>query len=122
MIDHISIAVPDAIGSRAFYAAALAPLGMVCIAEADGWYGFGAGTRATFWFGEDDWPQRPMHLAFTATGRQMVDDFYFAALAAGGRDNGAPGLRLRYHAHYYAAFVTCLNGHNLEAVCHRPVA
>jgi predicted lactoylglutathione lyase len=67
-----------------------------------------------------DRPQPPLHIAFLAGSRRQVDEFYAAALAAGGRDNGAPGLRTRYHPHYYGAFIIDPDGHNIEAVCHAP--
>ena len=76
--------------------------------------------RPFFWFGQGDGPFSCLHIAFTAHSRCQVDAFYKAALAAGGRDNGAPGLRYHYHAHYYGAFILDKDGHNLEAVCHLP--
>ena len=95
MIDHIGLVVSDFETSKAFYVAALAPIG---------------GTPN----------QPPVHVAFRVNRRAMVDAFYKAALAAGGRDNGAPGNRPHYHEHYYGAFVLDPDGHNVEVVCHEP--
>ena len=120
IIDHIGMAVSNADKSRAFYTAALAPLGIDKIMEFDGWAGFGRSGRPEFWFGEGGPAQNPMHIAFAAENRQQVRDFYEAAIAAGGRDNGAPGLREEYHPNYYGAFIIDPDGHNIEAVCHAP--
>lgn len=120
IIDHIGLSVSDGQKSQAFYAAALAPLGIEKIMEFDGWAGFGHDGKAEFWFGEGASAQSPMHIAFSAQNRQQVRDFYAAAIAAGARDNGAPGLRAEYHPEYYGAFVIDLDGHNIEAVCHAP--
>ncbi len=131
MIDHLSIDVTDLNRSRAFYDAVLKPLGYVCSAEQPDSYGFGPprenvqlgiGTHAyVFWIGLEP-KAKPAngHVAFVAPSRAAVDAFYAAALAAGGRDNGKPGLRPKYHATYYAAFVTDPDGHRIEAVTHRP--
>lgn len=127
MIDHIGFAVADHARSRAFYVAALAPLGfgpvMDLSAEETGGYagtGFGPRGRPRFWIGTGDKRGGSMHVAFEAPTRAAVDAFYQAAIAAGGRDNGAPGLRPHYHATYYGAFVFDHDGHNIEAVCHLP--
>ena len=120
IIDHIGVAVSDPEKSRAFYTQALAPLGMEILMEAEGWVGFGREGMAGFWIGPAEAPQRPMHFAFSAGDRGQVDRFHAAALAAGGKDNGAPGIREIYHPNYYAAFVIDPDGHNIEAVCHRP--
>ncbi len=82
--------------------------------------GYGPDDRGRFWLNEDKEPGKGRHIAFTAASRAEVDAFYQAALAAGGRDNGAPGLRPHYHANYYGAFVFDPDGNNVEAVCHRP--
>lgn len=121
MLDHVTIAVADFARARAFYDAALAPLGITRLAG-DGaqFAGYGVAPKAFFWIGARDTVRTPTHIAFTAPGRGAVDGFHRAALAAGGRDNGAPGLRPQYHADYYGAFVTDPDGHNIEAVCHRP--
>lgn len=118
IIDHIGMAVADTEKSKAFYAQALAPLGITQIMEIEGWVGFGRDGKPEFWFGEHEQAHQPMHIAFLAENRQQVDDFYQAALAAGGKDNGAPGVREIYHPNYYGAFVFDPDGHNIEAVCH----
>ena len=82
--------------------------------------GFGAGQKPFFWIGDGESPSGPLHVAFTAGSRAAVDAFYAAALRAGGKDNGPPGLRPHYHANYYGAFVLDPDGHNIEAVCHAP--
>lgn len=123
ILDHIGFAVRDFAASRAFYEAALAPLGIGVVAEGEDWVGFNVpGGRGGFWIARAGTPAGPVHFAFAASDRGQVESFYQAALAAGGRDNGAPGLRPRYHADYYGAFVFDLDGHNVEAVCHAPVA
>lgn len=119
-IDHIGIVVGDYEGTKRFFMQALAPLGIVLVKEKHGWAGFGRDGKPEFWFGAGDVPQRPMHIAFAATDRQQVRDFHAAALAAGGTDNGPPGVRAIYHPSYYGAFVLGPDGHNIEAVCHRP--
>ena len=118
-IDHIGIAVADYDRSKHFYAQCLAPLGMELIVEIEGWAGFGQGDKADFWFGPDAVVNTPMHIAFHANDRAAVDRFHAAGIAAGGKDNGAPGLRPIYHPHYYGAFLIDPDGHNIEAVCHQ---
>jgi len=127
MIDHIGFPVADFARSRAFYARALAPLGFAPVMdvtkEQSGGYegtGFGPPGRPQFWIGNGAARGGSMHVAFAADSRAAVDAFYRVAIAAGGRDNGAPGLRPHYHANYYGAFVLDLDGHNIEAVCHSP--
>jgi catechol 2,3-dioxygenase-like lactoylglutathione lyase family enzyme len=117
VIDHITLDVGDYERSRAFYEAALAPLGFGVVTELDGACGFGADGADDFWLAGGG-PSGPVHIAFTARNDEAVQAFYAAALAAGGRDNGAPGLRPQYHAGYYAAYVLDLDGNNVEAVCH----
>jgi len=120
LIDHIGLAISSYEKSKAFYSAALAPLGAELVMELpDRWCGFGSNGKAEFWFGEDPTVQQPMHIAFVAQNRVQVDEFYKAAIAAGAQDNGKPGIREIYHPHYYGAFVIDLDGHNIEAVCHR---
>jgi catechol 2,3-dioxygenase-like lactoylglutathione lyase family enzyme len=116
-IDHLAIPVRDMTASTRFYAAALAPFGIE-MAEQEGGVGFGPPGSVDFFVTEGE-PAAPMHIAFAAPDRATVDAFHAAALAAGGRDNGAPGLRPRYHADYYGAYVFDPDGHNVEAVCHR---
>ncbi len=118
IIDHIGFAISDKNTSDAFYAKALAPLGIVKIAEVEGWVGYGRSGKPEFWFGEHERPHNPMHIAFLADTRDQVDAFYAAALDAGGKDNGPPGIRAIYHPNYYGAFVIDPDGHNIEAVCH----
>ncbi len=122
VIDHIGLAVSDLDASIAFFSKALAPLGVSMMASDQGWVGFGRDDNVAFWFGLDDTVQGAMHIAFSADSPAQVDDFHAAAIAAGGQDNGAPGIRARYHADYYGAFVIGPDGHNIEAVCHQGVS
>ena len=119
MLDHLAIGVRDLAASRAFYEAALAPLGFAVVMERDGSVGFGPTHRPIFWL-VDRAPAAGLHVAFQAIDRDHVDAFHAAALSAGGHDNGAPGMRLKYHPHYYGAFVLDPDGNNAEAVCHTP--
>jgi len=126
MLDHIGIAVSDYDAARAFYDTALAPLGiglvMEVTAEQTGDYaaaGYGSDNKPDFWIAGSADVARS-HVAFTAKTRAEVDAFHKFAIAAGGTDNGAPGLRPHYHPNYYGAFVLDLDGHNIEAVCHAP--
>lgn len=127
MIDHTGLHVKDPVKARKFYEAALAPLGYKMMTEVPKEFtggktvlGFGVPPKDDFWVIEcsEDGPRN--HTAFRAESRAIVDAFYKAALAAGGRDNGAPGPRPHYHKHYYGAFVLDPEGHNIEAVCHTP--
>jgi catechol 2,3-dioxygenase-like lactoylglutathione lyase family enzyme len=124
LLDHIGIGVSSYAVSRAFYAAALAPLGYRPAMEFEGWAGFGISGpddsmhALPFWIHQATAPVVPVHVAFRAENRASVRAFYDAALAAGGGDNGGPGLRPDYHPNYYAAFVLDPDGHNIEAVCH----
>lgn len=120
ILDHIGLNVSDAQASKAFFSAALAPLGVAVVMEEHGWVGLGKDGKPDFWFGVGGTPHAGMHLAFAADNRAQVDAFYQAALAAGGKDNGAPGIRAMYHPNYYGAFVLGPDGHNVEAVCHHP--
>jgi catechol 2,3-dioxygenase-like lactoylglutathione lyase family enzyme len=126
MIDHIGLPVADYERAKEFYARALAPLGYVLVMEVQQdandtpAAGFGAGGKPDFWIGGEGGLNRPVHIAIATKDRALVDAFYRAALAAGGKDNGAPGLRPHYHPNYYAAFVRDPDGHNIEAVCYRP--
>ena len=128
MLDHVGFAVADAERSRRFYEQALAPLGISLImtvtpeqTESGGTaHGFGAGENPFFWVGDNERVGEGTHVAFTTDSRGQVDAFHEAALAAGGKDNGAPGLRPIYGPNYYAAFVHDPDGLNIEAVCHRP--
>ena len=118
ILDHIGISVSDYAASKAFFTAALAPLEIALVSETHGWAGFGKAGKPEFWLGQGAVAHAPMHIAFLAESRRQVQDFYEAALAAGGKDNGAPGIRAHYHAHYFGAFVIGPDGHNIEAVCH----
>ena len=120
ILDHIGIAVHDFGRSSTFFRRALAPLGIETVLEGEGWAMLGKDGRPEFWFGVHGIPPGPVHIAFAAENREQVRAFYRAALAAGGRDNGAPGIRAKYHPNYYGAFVFDPDGHNIEAVCHQP--
>jgi len=127
MIDHIGVGVSDYAAARRFYDAALATLGIVPMIEVtaeesggDRHVGYGRDGKAFFWLSAGGARGAGMHVAFTAPDRQTVHAFYEAALAHGGRDNGAPGLRPQYHPDYYGAFVFDPDGTNVEAVCHAP--
>lgn len=126
MIDHLGISVSDYQQSKAFYLHVLVTLGHQCIMEVtpemtgtDSYHaGFGSNQKPSFWISSTGAICASIHIAFTAKSRAEVDAFYHAALAAGGKDNGAPGLRPIYHPNYYGAFIIDLDGHNIEAVCH----
>jgi catechol 2,3-dioxygenase-like lactoylglutathione lyase family enzyme len=127
MLDHVSFNVRDYARSKAFYMKALQELGcglvMELTSEETGGAanaGFGADGQPQFWIATGAPVTGKMHIAFKAKTREAVDRFYKAALAAGGVDNGAPGLRPHYHENYYGAFVLDPDGHNIEAVCHFP--
>jgi catechol 2,3-dioxygenase-like lactoylglutathione lyase family enzyme len=119
MIDHIVIPVTDLERAKAFYEPALASLGHRPILEFPGVAGYGSNGKPSFWIREAG-SVTPAHVAFASPDRATVDAFHDAALAAGGRDNGAPGVRDVYHPSYYGAFVLDPDGHNVEAVCHLP--
>lgn len=122
-IDHIGISVADFGTSKAFYIAALGTLGIKLLVDfehsGDRHAGFGL-TKPDFWIGDGTDARGKAHIAFTARSRAEVAAFHSAALAAGGRDNGPPGLRPHYHADYFGAFVLDPDGNNIEAVCHAP--
>jgi catechol 2,3-dioxygenase-like lactoylglutathione lyase family enzyme len=126
MIDHTGVTASNFAASKAFYAQALAPLGYGVVMEigpaqgAPHGAGFGEPGKPDFWLAEGAPNKPPVHVAFRARTRTQVDAFYQAAMAAGGRDNGPPGLRPHYHPDYYGAFVLDPDGHNIEAVCHAP--
>jgi len=118
MIDHLIITVADFDTSKAFYLGALSPLGYEVVLEMSKAVGLGIGGKPEFFIREGE-PVRPaIHLAFASPDRATVDKFYEAAIAAGGKDNGPPGLRTGYHPNYYGAFVFGPDGNNIEAVCH----
>jgi catechol 2,3-dioxygenase-like lactoylglutathione lyase family enzyme len=120
ILDHIGLAVRDFGKSATFFRRALAPLGIQTVLEGEGWAMLGKDGRPQFWIGVHGIPPGPIHIAFAAENREQVRAFHRAALAAGGRDNGAPGIRTKYHPDYYGAFVFDPDGHNIEAVCHTP--
>jgi catechol 2,3-dioxygenase-like lactoylglutathione lyase family enzyme len=119
-VDHMGFNVKDFETSKRFYLQALEPLGIQVVRSGDGWAMLGRAGRGQFWFGSFGPAPGPLHLAFCAADREQVRAFHAAALTAGARDNGPPGLRPQYHASYYAAFVIDPDGHNIEAVCHKP--
>jgi catechol 2,3-dioxygenase-like lactoylglutathione lyase family enzyme len=123
MFDHVVFGVSDYAASKAFFLEALEPLDVTVAVEGPLGIEISSpgGKSSLCLFQTDEKPAR-LHLAFMAQSRQQVEAFYRAALAAGGKDNGAPGLRPQYHANYYAAFVIGPDGHNIEAVCHEPAA
>ena len=125
MFDHVKFGVTDYAASKAFYIEALTPLGISIVSEGAPSYGIemsnGQSEASLCLYQTEDKPV-PLHIAFAAATREQVDDFYRAALEAGGKDNGAPGVRPHYHANYYAAFVIGPDGHNIELVCHEPEA
>ncbi|WP_119256228.1 VOC family protein [Shinella zoogloeoides] len=124
MFDHVKFGVSDYEASKAFFLKALAPLGVAVVSEGTPAYGVemsSDGKVSLCLYRTEEKPAH-LHLAFVAERREQVDAFHRAALEAGGKDNGAPGLRPRYHANYYAAFVIGPDGHNIEAVCHTPEA
>lgn len=124
MINHVSIGIKDIARAKRFYDACLAPIGYTCLSSSETSLGYGDKAIA-FWLNlstrpvRDD-PQSGLHFCFTAPTRSSVDDFHRAALTAGGRDNGRPGLRTDYGAHYYAAFAVDPDGYRIEAYCDRP--
>jgi catechol 2,3-dioxygenase-like lactoylglutathione lyase family enzyme len=135
MIDHMGMPVSDLASATEFYRKALAPLGygiVMQVSAADTGHGAAVGFgppgeaegfqsgKPSFWIGEGEPLAGHIHVAFVSASRAAVDAFYRAALAAGGKDNGPPGLRPHYHAGYYGAFVFDLDGNNIEAVCHAP--
>ena len=120
MIDHLSISVSDMTKARAFYDAVLATISAKRVMNVDDYAsGYGTDRKPVFWIGADK-PALNGHIAFAAPSRAIVDAFYKAAIAAGAKDNGAPGLRPHYHENYYGAFVIDPDGNRLEAVCHNP--
>jgi catechol 2,3-dioxygenase-like lactoylglutathione lyase family enzyme len=126
-IDHTSLSVSDFAAARAFYTAALSPLGISVQMEVSkeggsdfDAAGFGTRGKPFFWLAGGGKQTPHVHIAFAAGNRAEVDAFYKAAIAAGGKDNGPPGLRAHYHPTYYGAFVLDADGNNVEAVCHKP--
>src|SRR5262245_5893572 len=125
MFDHVKFGVSDFASSKAFFLKALEPLGVAVVAEGPPTYGVELSPpecKSSLCLFQTEEKPAHLHLAFMAENRKQVEAFYRAALAAGGKDNGAPGLRPQYHANYYAAFITGPDGHNIELVCHKPEA
>jgi catechol 2,3-dioxygenase-like lactoylglutathione lyase family enzyme len=123
MLDHVTLGVSNVGRSRAFYDATLSLIGIRRLyAEGETFAAYGVAPKAFFWIGQKTGPITGVHVAFAVDSRDLVDRFHAAGLAAGGRDNGGPGLRPHYHPNYYGAFILDLDGHNIEAVCHVPVS
>jgi catechol 2,3-dioxygenase-like lactoylglutathione lyase family enzyme len=127
MLDHVGFAVSDLERARKFYQQTLSPLGIMLIyditveqTDGEAYLGFGEDQKPYFWVGTGRRFGGNIHVAFLAETRDLVDRFHAAGLRAGGKDNGAPGLRPHYHKNYYGAFVLDPDGNNIEAVCHRP--
>lgn len=125
IIDHFGLAVNDFARSKAFYVKALAPLGITALAEFEPMpnyhvMGFGRGQKPEYWIAskKNNDPLSTIHVCFGARSKAEVDAFYEAAIAAGGKDNGKPGIREMYHPNYYGAFVYDPDGNNVEAVWH----
>ena len=121
MIDHAGVHVSDYAKAKDYYTKALAPIGYSVLSDYPDYKaaGFGEGGKADFWISGDG-AEQDNHVAFSAKNKQQVDEYYKAAIAAGGADNGAPGYRKDYNPGYYAAFVKDLDGHNIEVVFHDP--
>jgi catechol 2,3-dioxygenase-like lactoylglutathione lyase family enzyme len=122
MFDHVVIGVSDYTASKTFFLKALEPLGVAVVQEGPLGVELSADDASSLCLFQTEENPARLHLAFKAGNRRQVDAFYRAALEAGGKDNGAPGLRPIYHANYYAAFVIGPDGHNIEVVCHEPEA
>jgi len=120
MFDHVKFGVRDYAASKAFFLKALEPLGVAVVLEGQHGIELSSRDKASVCMFQTEEKPAHLHLAFTAENRQQVEAFYRAALEAGGKDNGAPGLRPHYHANYFAAFVIGPDGHNIEVVCHEP--
>jgi len=120
ILDHVGIPVSNFARSKEFYTKVLGALNYGIIMEVEGAAGFGIVGKPEFWIGEGRVSTGPLHVAFRAGNREQVRKFYEAAVAAGGKDNGPPGIRKHYHPNYYGAFVFDPDGHNIEAVCHDP--
>jgi len=122
MFDHVVFGVRDYEASKTFYLKALEPLGLKILSEGSLGVEMSADGKTSLCLRPNEMNPAHLHLAFVAANRRLVEAFHRAALAAGGKDNGAPGLRPQYHANYYAAFVIDPDGHNVEVVCHEPEA
>lgn len=120
MFDHVVFGVSDYAASKTFFLKALEPLGVAVVLEGSLGLELSSDGKSSLCIRRTEEKPAHLHLAFRADNREQVDAFHRAALKAGGKDNGAPGLRPRYHANYYAAFVIGPDGHNIEVVCHQP--
>lgn len=122
MFDHVVFGVSDYTASKAFFLKALEPIGLAVVQEGPHGIELSSDDKTSLCLFQTEEKPAHLHLAFVAENRAQVDAFHRAALAAGGKDHGAPGLRPQYHANYYAAFVIDPDGHNIEVVCHKPAA
>ena len=122
MFDHVGFGVSDYAASKAFFLEALKPLGVAVVMEGPYGVGLGQNGKPSLWMYQTTETPARLHIALAAANRKQVDEFHRAAIGAGGKDNGAPGLRPHYHPDYYGAFVIGPDGHNIEAVCHKPDA
>jgi len=129
VLDHVTLSVADLDATKAFYGALLAPLGVNLVGEVSAeqsgtvaFSGFGVGRKGQLWIAETGRQTPETHICFRARSRADVRAFHSAGVAAGGKNNGAPGIRENYHPAYYAAFVIDPEGHNIEAVCFEPEA
>ena len=120
MFDHVVFGVSDYAASKAFFLQALEPIGIAVVLEGPLGLELSADGKSSLCIFPTDEKPAHLHLAFAAENRRQVEAFHRAALAAGGKDQGGPGLRPHYHANYYAAFVIGPDGHNIEVVCHEP--
>jgi len=120
VIDHVTLNVRDVEASKPFYTEALRPLGYELAMEYVEGAGYAADGKPDFFLAQRGEPSSPVHVAFRGLDRRTVDEFHAAALAAGGTDNGPPGIRRVYHEYYYGAYVLDPEGNNLEAVTHEP--
>jgi catechol 2,3-dioxygenase-like lactoylglutathione lyase family enzyme len=118
ILDHLGLNVSDFFRAQEFFIQALEPLGIVVVKRGEGWAMMGRDGRPQFWFGAMGPVPTSIHIAFVARSRDEVRRFHVAAMAAGAKDHGAPGLRVHYHANYFGAFVIGPDGHNIEAVFH----
>lgn len=120
VFDHLGFNLTDFEKGKQFFIEALKPLDMAVTQEGEGWVMIGRRGEGALWIGSFGGTPGPIHVAFSAANREQVRQFYSAAIAAGGSDNGAPGVRQKYHPNYYGAYVIGPDGHNIEAVCHSP--
>lgn len=120
MLDHVGLEITDLKKVKEFFLAAFKPLGYELFWECENWIGLAVNHNPDFWLKKGEQTTPPIHITFRADHRKLVDEFYQAALAAGGKDHGAPGIRDIYHSNYYGAFVLGPDGHNIEVVCHEP--